>query len=145
LTLAAKTESRPEDLTFGRILRRLPLYFGLAFGGLAVFTLFFALSIHFGIADKITGRWIGFVVYTSGLFWITVRESRRRWSRWSFWFAIACLLTIHSLAFVAILRIYPEWRVIWFWPITVAEAGIFGGTLAWLFPEKHTRMGDEEL
>jgi hypothetical protein len=30
--------------------------------------------------------------------------------------------------------------MIWFWPTTVAEAGIFGGTLVWLFPEKRTRM-----
>jgi len=53
---------------------------------------------------------------------------------------IACLLTIHCLAFVAILWVYPGWRVIWFWPITVAEAGMFGGTLAWLFPERRTRI-----
>jgi hypothetical protein len=68
-----------------------------------------------------------------------VRQSRRRWHHWSFWFAICCLLMIHSIAFVAILRTYRYWRVIWFWPITVVEAGIFGASLAWLFPERRTR------
>jgi hypothetical protein len=120
------------------------LYVGLAFGALTIFALFFALSIRLGVLDRVngwfTGGWIGFLVFTTALFWITVRQSARLWSHWSFWFAIACLLTIHCLAFVAILRIYPDWRMIWFWPTTVAEAGIFGGTLVWLFPEKRTRM-----
>jgi hypothetical protein len=134
-----------KDYTFGWVVRRLLLYIGLAFAALAVFAVFFALSIHLGIGNKITGGWIGFVGYTGLLFWITVRQSRRRWSHWSFWLVIACLLTIHSLAFVAILRIYPQWRMIWFWPITVAEAGLFGATLAWLFPEKHAGLKKNEL
>lgn len=112
MTTSSVTDTKSKGRTFGWVIRRLLLYIGLAFAALTVFTMFFALSIHFGIAGKITGGWIGFVVYTGGLFWITVRKSRRRWSHWSFWFAIACLLTIHSLAFVAILRIYPEWRMI---------------------------------
>jgi hypothetical protein len=133
-------DTEPKARTFGWVVGRLLLYIGLAVGALVVFTLFFALSIHFGIAGKISGGWIGFVGYTGLLFWITLRKSRQRWSHWSFWFAIACLLTVHSLAFVAILRIYPQWRMIWFWPITVAEAGLFGGTLAWLFPERRARL-----
>jgi len=131
---------KPEERTVVWVLRRLLLYFGLAIAALTVFALFFALSIHFGIADKITGSWIGFVGYTGLLFWITVKLSRRRWSHWTFWVVIAALLTIHSLAFVVILRAYPEWRVIWFWPITVFEGGIFGGALAWFFPEGRARL-----
>jgi len=85
-------------------------------------------------------------MYTGLLLWITVRQSRRRWSHWSVWLVIACLSTIHCLAFVVILRIYPHWRVIWFWPIAVAEAGAFGGTLAWLFPERRSKLkGNEQL
>jgi len=84
-------------------------------------------------------------MFTVLLFWVTVRQSRRRWNHWSFWFAIAGLLTIHTLAFTLILRIYPHWRVIWFWPITVTEGGLFGGILAWLFPEKRTQSEKDEL
>jgi cytochrome bd-type quinol oxidase subunit 2 len=134
--------------TFGWVVRRLLFYIGLAFTALTVLALFFALTIRLGGTDKINGwfkgGWIGFLTYTALLFWITVRQSRRRWCHWSFWFAIACLLTIHCLAFVAILRIYPDWRVIWFWPITVVEAGIFGGTLAWMFPERHPKLKETQ-
>jgi cytochrome bd-type quinol oxidase subunit 2 len=140
----------PEGRTLGSVIRRLLLYIGLAFASLTIFALFFALTIRLGVTDKINGwfkgGWIGFLVFTTLLFWITVRQARRRWRHWSFWLAIACLLTLHCLAFVAILRIYPDWRVIWFWPITVVEAGAFGGMLAWLFPERRTKMkGHKEL
>jgi hypothetical protein len=133
-----------KERTFGWVVRRILLYIGLALAAVAGFALFFALTVHFGITDKVNswfnGGWVGFVAFTALLFWITVRQSRRRWHHWSFWFAIGCLLTIHSLAFVAILRSYRYWRVIWFWPITVVEAGIFGASLAWLFPERRRRQ-----
>ena len=132
---------QPKEQGLGWIVRRLLLYIGLALAALTVFSLFFALTVRLGILDKVNGwfrdGWVGFVAYTALLFWITVRESRRRWSHWSFWLAIACLLAIHCFAFTAVLRAYPDWRVVWFWPITVAEAGIFGGVLWWLFPKKH--------
>jgi hypothetical protein len=142
-------DPRSQERTFVWLVRRLLLYIGLAFAALTVFALFFALTIRLGITSKVNdwfkGGWVGFLCFTALLFWITVRESRRRWSHWSFWLAIVCLLTIHCLAFVAILRIYPDWRVIWFWPITVVEGGIFGVTLAWLFPEKHAKLRQGEL
>jgi hypothetical protein len=94
------------------------------------------IEISGGLFD---GGWVAFLAYTVLLFWITLRESRPRWSHWSFWLLIGALLTVHCLAFVAILRTFPGWRVIWFWPITVAEAGVFGGILAWHFPEKHSK------
>jgi hypothetical protein len=130
------------------VVRRLLLYFGLAFAALIIIALLFALVIWLGIVNKVNGwfegGWIGFWLYTALLFWITVRQSRQLWRRWSFWFAITCLMTIHCLAFVAILRVYPHWRVIWFWPITVAEAGIFGGTLFWLFGAGQARLRKHE-
>jgi hypothetical protein len=144
MTMASVSHSDSNDRTFGWFVRRILLYVGLAFGALTIFAFLFALSIRLGVLDKVNGwfkgGWIGFLVYTVLLFWITVRQSAQRWCHWSFWFAITCLLTIHCLAFAAVLRIYPEWRVIWFWPITVVEGGIFGATLVWLFPEKRTRM-----
>ncbi len=138
-----------KERALGWVARRLLLYIGLAFASLAVFVLFFALTIRLGVTDKVNtwfkDGWVGFLAFTALLFWITVRQSRRRWRHWSFWVVIACLLTIHCLAFVTILRIYPDWRVIWFWPITVVEAGVFGGMLAWLFPETSARIkGDED-
>ncbi len=144
MTTTSVADTHPKRVSFGWVLRRVLLYIGLAFAALTVFALFFALTIRLGTTDKVRGwfdgGWIAFVSYTALLFWITVRQSRRRWSHWSFWFVIVCLLTIHCLAFTAILRIYPNWRVIWFWPIVVAEGGVFGGILTWLFPERRRML-----
>ncbi|MGB6677978.1 MAG: hypothetical protein WBE44_14895 [Terriglobales bacterium] len=134
-------EREPQRLTFGRIIRRLPLYFGLAFAGLAFVTLVVALSIHFGLTGYLTGGWIGFVGYTGLLFWIVVRTAKPHWHRSNFWFVTLAMLTAHCSTFIAILRVYPQWRMIWFWPITVVEAGVIGATLEWLFPEHHGRHG----
>lgn len=148
MTTSSVADTESKGRTFGWVVRRLLLYIGLAFAALAVFALFFALTVYLGVTDKVrgwfNGPWIGFVLYTVLLFWIIVRQSQRRWNHWSFWLVIACLLTIHSLAFVAILRIYPQWRVIWFWPTTVAEGGMFGAMLAWLFPERHAKLKKNE-
>jgi cytochrome bd-type quinol oxidase subunit 2 len=142
-------DTEPKGRTLSWVAGRLLLYIGLAFAALTVFALFFALTVRLGITDKINdsfkGGWVGFLVFTTLLFWVTLRQSRPRWRHWSFWLAIACLLTIHCLAFVAILRIYPDWRVIWFWPITVVEAGVFGGMLVRLFPERRAKVKGEEF
>ena len=143
-------EIEHEKRGLGWVVRRLLLYVGSAFAVLTVFALFFALSIRLGILDEVNSwfkeGWIGFLAFTGVLFWIIVRQSRRRWSHWTFWLVTAGLLTVPCLALVAILRMYPDWRVIWFWPITVCEAGVFGGILAWLFPERLRRkLRDPEL
>jgi hypothetical protein len=147
-SLSTGVAAQVEKRTLGWFVRRWMLYIGLAFAVLTAFALFFALIIHLGLLDTASGwfegGWVGFLAFTVLLFWITVRQSKRRWRQWSFWCVIACLLTIHCLAFFAILRIYPTWRVIWFWPVTVAEAGIFGATLAWVFPERHARLKEGE-
>ena len=50
--------------------------------------------------------------------------------------SIAGLLIVHLLAFVAILRAYPQWRGIWFMPAIIVEAGLFGAILYLLFGER---------
>jgi hypothetical protein len=134
----------PKGRTLGWVVRRLSLYIGLALASLTVFVFFFTLTIRLGVTGKISGLfrggWVGFLAFTALLFWTSVRQSRRRWQHWGFWLVIVGLLTIHCLAFLAILRTYPDWRVIWFWPITVVEAGVFGGMLAWLIPERRARI-----
>jgi hypothetical protein len=135
----SEVEQPPQELTSGRIVRRMLLYIGLAFAALTVFTLLFALCVHFGLTGYITGGWIGFIGYTGLLFWVVVRHAKPHWYRWNFWFVTVGLLVTHCSIFLAILRVYPEWRMIWFWPITVVEAGVLGATLEWLFPEKHMR------
>jgi hypothetical protein len=119
------------DSTLGKIVRRSLLYFGLAVAGIVGIGLLVTFSIHTGMA--LTGGSIGLVVYTSGLFWITISGSRERWNRPSFWLAAVGLLAVHLLAFAAILRSYPDWRMIWFIPIVIVEAGLFSIILNMLF------------
>lgn len=135
----ANTDGESNQLIFRRILRRLPVYFALALGALALVTLVLAVGIHFGVTGYLTGGWIGFILYTGLLFWIVVRQSRPHWDRWTFWLLMLWLLTIHCFIFLEILRVYPRWRLIWFWPITVLEAGVIGAIFEWIFPARHTR------
>jgi apolipoprotein N-acyltransferase len=118
----------------GKIARRSLLYIGLALAALAVIGLLIAISVHTGTV--FTGGWIGLMVYAAGLFWVTIRQSREYWQRPSFWLAIAGLLVVHLLAFVVILRAYPQWRMIWFMPVVIVEGGLFGTTLYLLFGER---------
>jgi hypothetical protein len=140
MSAALTAETQPRNRDYWWVVRRLLLYVGLAFASLGVFALFFALTIQLGITREVQywfdAGWVGFLVFTALLFWVTVRRSRRRWNHWTFWPVSGALLTIHCLAFVVILGKFPGWRVIWFWPVTVFEAGMFGGILDWLYPEK---------
>lgn len=119
-------------LTLGKVVQRALLYVGIALAVLLVFAVAIALSK----GAKISGDWIALAVYTSGLFWFTIRQSRPYWHRPSFWFVTTGLLVIHLLAFVAILRAYPQWRGIWFWPIVIVEGGLFGAILYLLFEDR---------
>jgi apolipoprotein N-acyltransferase len=92
------------ELTLGKIVQRFLLYIGIALAVLVVF----AVAIVLSKGTTVSAEWLGLVVYTSGLFWVTIRQSREYWRRPSFWLAIAGLLVVHLLAFVAILRAYPD-------------------------------------
>jgi apolipoprotein N-acyltransferase len=118
----------------GRIARRAFLYVGLALAALAVIGLLVAISVQTGAV--FTGGWIGLAIYTSGLFWVTIRQSREYWRRPGFWMVIAGLLVVHLLAFVAILRAYPRWRMVWFMPVVIGEGGLFGAILYLLFADR---------
>ena len=67
---------------------------------------------------------------------VTIRQSRAYWRRLGFWLAIAGLLVVHLLAFISVLRVYPQWREIWFVPVMIVEAGLFGAILYLLFGER---------
>lgn len=132
--------TQPGDRTIGWVVRRILLYVGLAIGALTVFALVLALAIRFGVADKLTGPWMGFVAYTVLLFWVTIWQSKRIWRYPGFWFAVTGLVVVHFVVFAAILRAFPDWRVIWFWPVVVFEGGIFDVFLTWLFRGRRAKL-----
>ena len=115
----------PLKMTFGQIVRRILLYLGLAFASLAVLAMPFALNVHAGIV--IPGQWIGLATFTVVLIVATIQSSKKYWRDVSYWFILAGLVCLHSLAFILILRNFPDFRMIWYVPIVVVEAGIFGG------------------
>ena len=103
---------------------------GIALGALAAFALVFALSIHSGIV--IPGRWIGLCMWTAIVFGVVLRNRRGHWSFPTFWLAVAGLLTVHTLAFATVLNTY-RWRPVWFIPVAIGKAVLFGAVLDALF------------
>ena len=116
-------------LGFGKIVQRSLLYIGIALVVLAVFFAFIVLSK----GAKVPWLWVALALWTSCLFWVTIRQSRAYWGYVGFWLTIAGLLAVHLLFFIAILRVYPQWREIWYWPVVVVEGGLFGAILYLLF------------
>ena len=127
----------------GKIARRSLFYIELALAALAVIGLLVAISVHTGTA--FTGGWIGLIGYTCLLFWVTIGKSREHWHRPMFWLTIVSLLGVHLLVFIAVLRSYPQWRMIWFLPIVVIEAGLFWAVLDALFGPPKKSVGAENV
>src|SRR5271155_2263958 len=98
------------EMTLGKVVQRLFLFVGIAVAVLAVFAASIVLSK--GAIGHVPGAWAALVVFTSCLLWVIVRQSRAYWHRRGFWLAIAGLLVIHLLAFISVLRVYPQWREI---------------------------------
>jgi len=119
------------ELTLGKIVQRFFLYVGIALVILAVFAA--AIILSKGAVGRVSGAWTALAVFTLGLFWVIVRQSRAYWRRLDFWLTIAGLLVVHLLMFVAVLRVYPRWREIWFVPVVIVEGGLFGAILYLLF------------
>jgi hypothetical protein len=69
-------------------------------------------------------RWVGLAAYTLLVFGIGIREFRRSWRSAGFWAMLAALLAVHLAAYTAVLTLVPEWRLIWFFPITVVEGPV---------------------
>jgi hypothetical protein len=128
---------------FRRIVLRIPLYFGLAIAAFVAIAVLVVVLAHFGI-DEINQGWSGFVFFTGFLFWIHVRYSRALWHRRKFWLLTLAVLIIHCAVFGAILRVYPEWRAIWFLPIVSVEAGMIDVLFVLLVREKHPRPHQAE-
>src|SRR5438045_1201339 len=119
-------------MKLGKIVQRLFVYIGIALAVLAVFAAVIVLSK----GAKLPSGWLALGVFTSCLFWITIRQSRAYWSLPSFWLATTGLLVVHLLLFIAILAAYPRWRGIWFLPVIIVEGGFFGAILYLLFGER---------
>jgi hypothetical protein len=115
----------------GRIVRRLLFYLGLALAGLAAFALLFAISVRTGIVFPF--RWVALAMYTSILFYAVAKPFRNLWKHAPFWFSLGGLTVVHVLAFSLVLRVYPQWPLLWYIPVIAVEAILFSTILDMLF------------
>ena len=100
-----------------------------------------ALYVHFKFGVEIADRWVGLTIFTPLPFWAAIKTDKRHRRRPSFWLALLMFLAIHLAVMYWALSIYPNWRVIWFVPIVIVEAGMIGAALAWIFEsDKDSRV-----
>ena len=97
---------------------------GLAVASLAVFSLIFILSIHTHIV--VPFPWVGFAEFAGVLIFVIIKTDREYWNRPAFWMICAGLLIVHLAIFIPVLRTYPEFKLVWWVPIVIAEASVFG-------------------
>lgn len=69
-------------------------------------------------------RWWSLAGTTALIFWAVVKQFRHQWHRPSFWLEVAGLLAVHLVAYTVVLLRVPEWHLLWFVPVGVAEAGV---------------------
>lgn len=116
-----------KNLSTAKVVRRSLLYVGLAIISFASLSVLFALSIYTGV--NISRLWLAFAMWTGLLCWIGFRQFRDSWRKSIFWVGMAGLLALHTTVFTIILRNYPDWHPIWFIPIVIVEAGVWGAIL----------------
>ena len=109
------------SITLRKVLSRLMLYLGLAFGFLAACGLVAWLLIRTG-SKLPPGRWIGFVCMTPVIFWAPLTQLKRHWHKARLWLAAMGLLAIHIALFTVVLLDYPNWRPAWFTLLAFPEA-----------------------
>jgi hypothetical protein len=111
-------------VTLGHIIRRLFLYLGIAVASLVIFSFIFSLGIRTHIV--VPFRWVMMAVFAGVLVFAVVKTDREYWNRPAFSLTCVGVLGVHLAVFIPFLRAYPEFRPVWWVPIVIVEAGIFG-------------------
>jgi hypothetical protein len=112
---------------------RFLLYVAIALGVLVFCALLVAVAIYTGHTSDLPVGWFGLAGFTPLLFWTVIKMMRKDWERPAFWLALLALLILHLLGFVGLLLRYPHWRLLWFIPTSMIEAGVFVVILGKLF------------
>jgi hypothetical protein len=117
-----------------KFIRRALLYLAIAIASLLFIALLLAINIHFKISSG--ERWVGLAYWTAILLWIILKARRAEWDRLAFWAVTAGLVFVHLFAFAVTLIRFPQWRFIWFVPVFIFEAVLFGVALDALLPPR---------
>jgi hypothetical protein len=116
---------------------------GIALACVVILAIIFALLIKTGAMAHPIGRgWFGFVPWTGILFWVICKQFKGERRRIRFWIAFICLLLIHTLGFVLLLRKYPELGLGWFVPITMLEVFCMVLIFGWVLGGKSSRRAN---
>lgn len=116
-----------------KLASRFLLYVVVALGFLLVCVVFVVIAVYSGQTRGLPVGWFGLAGFTPPIFWAAVKPLKWLWNRPAFWLAVAALLGLHLLAFMAILLRYPQWPLLWFVPIGLIEAGVLFLVLDKLF------------
>jgi hypothetical protein len=106
---------------------------GIALAFLVAIALLVMIQAYTGYRGEVPVGWFGLAGFTPLVFWAVIKPLRMYRKRPTFWLAVAALLVVHLLAFVAVLLHYPRWPLLWFVPISYVEAALFLTILGKLF------------
>jgi hypothetical protein len=96
-------------------------------------------SAFLKVSEDLLIKWVGMSVFTAALFGWVIKLSRRRWRKRVFWWTIAALLFIHTVAFWVILRNVEKWRMAWFLVICTIEVIPVTAILDWMMRRNDRR------
>ena len=74
-------------------------------------------------------KWLGLAVNTLIVFAYTIKFNRVLWKRRSFWMTLFLLLFVHLFAFVIVLRVVDDFRLVWWIVIVPIEYFVVGAVL----------------
>jgi FtsH-binding integral membrane protein len=112
-------QAAPPARTSAFALKGLKL-FAIALGCFLVLLTVAFLSVKTGIT--VPKRWFGLCIWTGLLVFFVLRRYKKHLKQTKFWLIFLGFLLIHLLAFILILRWYPNWGLGWFVPIFIVEA-----------------------
>lgn len=68
-----------------------------------------------------SARWVGLIGWTATVFFGLVREYSLSWRALGFWLWMLTLLGLHVAAYSLVLTRIDQWRLVWFFPLSIAE------------------------
>jgi len=76
-------------------------------------------------------KWYGFILFTAGLFGISLKEGRPFWGVRAFWMGFGLVFVLHLLVFIPLLRALGHVPAIYFVPVYLFEIPVLGHTVDW--------------
>jgi hypothetical protein len=102
---------------------------GILAAGVAVAAVVVFFPQQFGYVFGEHAGWFALAAFTALTFWRVALFFRRSWRQVRFWLALLGLMTLHTAAYVLILRSVTPWPLIWFALVSIVEIPSLGALL----------------